>query len=154
MEGKEPSPLPRDDVHSSKRTHPEHIDSSGSRVKLQIVPDECIFEKDVMHTETVWFVGDANGNCQINTHLFRSCALCIINCNVEANHSIDTGRVLTYSTLTHSREWYSDPVECRSARRANHGWNWLCGYSRFPTIPIVPFIYGVIISIRCGDMDP
>lgn len=50
MEGKEPSPLPRDDVRSSKRTHPEHIDSSGSRVKLQIVPDECIFEKDEMPT--------------------------------------------------------------------------------------------------------
>ena len=154
MEKKEPSPLPRDDVCSSKRTHPEHIDPSGSRVKLQIVPDECIFEKDVICKGTAWFVGDANCNCQVNTHLFKKCVLCTENCNVEANRPIDTGGVLTNSTLTHYGERHPDPVECRFARRVNDGWNRLCGYSQFPTIPIVSFIHGAIISIRCEDMDP
>ena len=154
MERKEPFPLPRDDIRSLKRTHSEHIGQSGSRVKLQIVPEECIFKKDVVYTDTAWFVGDANCNCQINTHLFKSCALCIVSYNVETTHSIDTGRVLTDSTLTHNRERYSDPVECRFARRANHGWNWLCGYFQFPTIPIVPFVFDVVISIQCANMDP
>ena len=154
MEKKEPSPLPRNDVHSSKRTHSEHSDTSVSRVKIQIVPDECIFEKDVMCMGKAWFVGDANGHHQINTNSFKHGAWNRESCDIESNRSIDTGGVISHATLSQHRERYSDSVECRLARRVNDGWNRLCGYSRLQTLPIVPFIFGVIISIRWEEEVP